>query len=312
MGLRRTIRPRISRNIRDIIEVMFSILDPKGPIAMQEKGLIITAVSIMLIIVVPVLVALVAVVWKYRAGNKGAKREGNPDDRAKNTSFAREAVWWIFPSIIVAILGVITWKSAHALDPSQAVSSNVKPLTIQVVALDWKWLFIYPQQNIATVNFIQFPTGTPLNFELTADGAPMNGFWIPQLGGQEYAMAGMTNQLHLMATAPGVFTGQATEINGQGFAGMKFEVKATSQNDFDAWVASVRRSAHPLTLDEYNNLVEPSQNNPQALYSSVQENLYGAIVAKFMAPGMMMSSSTPSSSMPDMQNMPANMPGMKM
>jgi cytochrome o ubiquinol oxidase subunit 2 len=149
------------------------------------------------------------------------------------------------------------------------------------VALQWKWLFIYPEQNIATVNFVEFPNSTPVNFQLTAD-APMNSFWIPELGGQMYAMPGMSTQLHLMADRPGEFNGSAAEISGKGFSGMKFIAKATSQKDFDTWVKSVKQSSNMIDLSKYNKLAEPSENNPVITYASVEKDLYNSIIMKFM------------------------------
>ncbi len=146
---------------------------------------------------------------------------------------------WAVPIILIASLSVLNWKSTHELDPYQPIASNAPPLTVEVVALDWKFLFIYPQQNIATVNFIEFPVNTPLNFQLTAD-APMSSFWIPQLGSQIYAMPAMSTQLHLIANSTGDFRGMDTEINGAGFSGMKFAARSVSQTDFNAWVASVK------------------------------------------------------------------------
>src|SRR5262249_6679452 len=148
--------------------------------------------------------------------------------------------------LIIAPMAVITWRSAHELDPYKPLQSEARPLMIQVVALDWKWLFIYPEEGIATVNFIQFPVHTPIQFTLTADGSPMNSFWIPQLSGQIYSMTGMTTPLHIIADEPGEYAGRANELNGKGFADMHFVAKATSQSEFDEWVASVKGSGQVL------------------------------------------------------------------
>jgi cytochrome o ubiquinol oxidase subunit 2 len=296
---------------------MSGVFNPQGPIASQERDLIITAVIIMLVIAIPMLIALFTIAWRYRAGNKDAKYEADHVG-----GFFGQIIWWAILAAVIVALGVIDWKSTHALDPLKPIVGNAAPLTIQVVALDWKWLFIYPAQNIATVNFIQVPIDTPLHFELTAD-APMNSFWIPQLGSQEYAMQGMVNQLYLEADAPGQYVGKAAEINGEGYSGMTFITKATSQADFNGWVASVQQSTStysPLNMDTYNALAAPSENNPPAFYSSVDPNLYVTIVMKFMAPAsstMAMPSSTSSTnamemSSSDMPMMPANMPGMQM
>jgi cytochrome o ubiquinol oxidase subunit 2 len=254
------------------------ILDPKGAIGLDERNLIIIATLLMLVVVVPVFVLLFTFARKYRAGNTKAKYSPDLD----HNPLAGFAFWAILAGII-SVLAVINWKSTHALDPYKPIVSDAKPITIQVVALRWKWLFIYPEQNIATVNYIQFPEKTPLNFELTAD-APMNSFWIPQLGGQMYAMPGMSTQLHLIANETGEFRGSGAEMSGPGFAGMKFIAKATSQADFDQWVQSVKRSSTTLSLDTYEKLAEPSENDPVVFYASIDESLYTKIMMKFMAP----------------------------
>ncbi len=186
----------------------------------------------MLIIIVPTFILLFVVAWKYRAKNAKAKY-----DPEHSHGVFGELILWMIPSVVIAVMAVITWNATHKLDPYKPLESEVKPLTIQVVALDWKWLFIYPEQGIATLNFVQFPERTPIHFELSADGSPMNSFWIPQLSGQIYSMTGMTTQLHIMADGPGEYTGRAAEINGEGFADMTFVAKSTSQSDFEDWVA---------------------------------------------------------------------------
>ena len=181
-------------------------------------------------------------------------------------------------------MAVRTWDATHQLDPFKPLESEVKPLTIQVVALDWKWLFIYPEQEIATVNFVQIPARTSIHFMLSADGSPMNSFWIPQLSGQIYSMSGMTTSLHMMADVPGIYTGRAAEINGEGYADMTFVVKSTTEADFDAWIASVKQSSLQLTDPIYNELIKPSIKNPVTLYSYVEKDLYNKIVMKYMHP----------------------------
>src|SRR3989344_8743312 len=198
-----------------------AVLNPKGIVATQERNLIIFALLLSLTVVIPVFILTFAIAWKFR---EGREEKYEPDwDHNKWLEF----VWWAVPAAIILVLAAVTWTSTHQLDPFKPLSSSTQPITIQVVALQWKWLFIYPEQNIATVNFVQFPARTPINFELTAD-APMNSFWIPQLSGQIYAMAGHKTQLHLMADETGEFAGSAAEISGRGFAGMKFSAKATS------------------------------------------------------------------------------------
>jgi cytochrome o ubiquinol oxidase subunit 2 len=255
-----------------------AIFHPKGIIAQQESSLIITAVLLMSIIVIPVFILTAWFAYKYREGNKSAKFTPNWDHDLKTG-----LILWLIPSIIIAVIAVINWKSTHALDPYKPLASNAKPITIQVVALRWKWLFIYPEQNIATVNLVEFPNSVPVDFQLTAD-APMSSFWIPQLGGQIYAMAGMSTHLHLMANAPGEFPGSAAEINGQGFAGMKFKAIASAPADFDNWVRSVKTTSPSLSLSEFNKLAQPTENNSMSGYSTVQKNLYNTVISKYMMP----------------------------
>jgi cytochrome o ubiquinol oxidase subunit 2 len=255
-----------------------AILNPKGAIALHERNLIVTAILLMLIVVIPIFTLLGVFAWKYRAGNKSAKY--TPD---WNHNIPLQLVWWAIPAIVISTLAVINWNTTHALDPYKPLESATKPLTIQVVALRWKWLFIYPEQNIATVNYIQFPEKTPINFELTAD-APMSSFWIPSLGGQMYAMSGMVTKLHLIANEQGKFDGSAAEINGAGFAGMKFIARSSSRKDFDTWVNDVREAPSPLDSQELKSLSQPSENIPVTYYSSVEEGLYNGIIEKFMEP----------------------------
>ncbi|MBI2743271.1 MAG: ubiquinol oxidase subunit II [Chlamydiales bacterium] len=259
-----------------LYESKLAVLDPKGAIADAERSLFFTATWLMLIVVIPVFVLTIYIIWKYRASNK--KATYSPD---WDKSHLIESIWWGVPLVIVIALGVITWKSCIELDPFRPLVHENKPLRIQVVALQWKWLFIYPDQNIATVNFVHFPEKTPLNFEITAD-APMNSFWIPQLGSQIYAMPGMDSRLHLIASEPGTFRGSSANLSGRGFAGMTFTAKASTQEEFDQWVASAKASQKVLTFDEYTQLVEPSENNPVASYSLKEEDLYQRIIMKYV------------------------------
>jgi cytochrome o ubiquinol oxidase subunit 2 len=232
----------------------------------------------MLTVVVPVLVLTVVICCKYRAGNKKAKYHPEWDN-----SWALELVWWGFPCVIVALLSVLTFKSCLDLDPFKPLVSDVKPLRIQVVALQWKWLFIYPEQKIATINFVQFPEKTPINFDITAD-APMNSFWIPQLGGQIYAMPGMNTKLHLIADEAGSYRGSSSNISGNGFAGMIFTAKASSEAEFNAWARSVRKDSKDLTLDLYDKIALPTEYDPVSFYSLKDEALYDSIIMKYMMP----------------------------
>lgn len=254
------------------------VAHPKGLIARSQLDLIHTNIFLMLIVIVPTFLFLFYTLWKYRVKNRKARY-----DPEHSHSFWGEVLLWAIPSSIIAVMVVITWRATHELDPYKPIESETPPLTIQVVALDWKWLFIYPEQGIATVNYVQFPERTPIHFELAADGTPMNSFWLPQMSGQIYAMTGMVTQLHIMADGPGVYTGRAAEINGEGYADMTFVAKSTSQADFKSWVAFVQASPLHLTLPVYDELAKSSQNHPITQYSHVQDDLFMQIVMKYMA-----------------------------
>jgi len=255
-----------------------ALFDPKGAVAGQQTWLIEESVLLMLVIVVPMFVFLFTIAWKYRAGNNDASYD--PD--RKHTVW-NELVLWALPAVIIVGLSVPAWRATHAVDPYQPIASDAESMTIQVVALPWKWLFIYPAQNIATINYVAFPEKTPIRFELTADG-PMSSFWIPQLGSQMYAMAAMQTQLNLIASSTGNFRGKDMEINGDGYAGMTFMAQSLSQSDFDAWVASVKQATSSLGTKEYQALAAPSENNPQAVYASIDPSLYTNIMMQYMAP----------------------------
>ncbi|MFJ2332569.1 ubiquinol oxidase subunit II [Pseudomonas helleri] len=259
----------------------WTLLDPVGQVGIEERNLIITATLLMLLVVVPVILMTLIFAWKYRASNKNATYAPKWSHSTKI-----EVVIWTVPILIIIALGVITYKSTHALDPYRPLESDVKPVTIQVVALDWKWVFIYPEQGIATVNKIVFPANTPVNFRITSDSV-MNSFFIPGLGGQIYAMAGMTTQLHLIANKNAEMDGISANYSGAGFTGMKFKAIATSEEDFNAWVAEVKASPKQLDNAEYAALEKPSENNPVELYSTVTPNLFQLIIDKYegMNPG---------------------------
>ncbi|MGL5263963.1 MAG: ubiquinol oxidase subunit II [Candidatus Rhabdochlamydia sp.] len=267
----------IALSVVYLSSINIAVLNPKGTIALKERNLFIIITLIMLIVVIPVFVLTWVISWKYREGNKA---KYTPD---WDKHLLSESIWWGLPCAIVLAMGILVWKGSHELDPFKPLESNRKAIRVQVVALQWKWLFIYPEQNIATVNFLQFPEQTPINFEITAD-APMNSFWIPELGGQIYAMPGMKTKLYLIANEEGSFRGSSANLSGRGFAGMTFIAKASSQLEFEDWVESIRESSNFLNLREYNRLAEPSENNPVACYVLQKEDLYDWIVRKYMAP----------------------------
>lgn len=252
------------------------VLEPKGPVAHKELNLLLIGLGLSLIVVIPVFGLLFTFAWKYRESNTKAKYSPDLDG-----SRIAETVWWVVPTVLILIISILTWNSSHQLDPYKPLASKTPQITIQVVALDWKWLFIYPEQHIATVNFVQFPKDTPVNFEVTAD-APMNSFWIPQLGGQIYAMPGMATDLHLMASQYGTFNGSSANISGSGFAGMAFKARSSSQADFDRWVRSVKQSGSDLTMRQYDQLAEPSKYNPVTYYAAAQSDLYDRVIMKYM------------------------------
>lgn len=256
-----------------------AVLDPKGTIAEQQKNLIYTSVWLMLIVVIPVMVLTLVFAYRYRESNKNAKYE---PDYCENHKL--EVVWWAIPIVIISILGVITWKTSHTLDPYRPLERQVKPIEIQVVALDWKWLFIYPEQGVASVNQIQIPTGVPINFKITAQ-APMNAFWIPQLAGQIYAMEGMQTLLHIEANKPGSYEGVSANFSGRGFNGMKFVVNAGSEAEYLSWIEAAKKSPERLTQERYNDLAQPSENEKVQTFSFVEDNLFMSIMMKYMMPG---------------------------
>ena len=253
------------------------VLDPKGQVGMDEKNLIILCTILMLIVVVPVIVLTLYFAWKYRASRDF---EIYTPKWAHSTKI--EAVVWSIPILIVISLSVITWRSTHALDPYSPLEGQGEHLTVEVVSLNWKWLFIYPEQGIATVNELVFPANKPVAFKITSEST-MNSFFIPQLGSQIYSMAGMETKLHLIADEPGTYKGISSNYSGAGFTGMKFNAIATpTEDDFEAWVASVKQSQTSLTPASYEQLAKQSENNPVTYYSNVSEGLFHDIVMKYM------------------------------
>ncbi len=254
----------------------FGIFDPKGEIGVKQRNLIYQTLALSLIVVIPVFTLTFYISRKYRATNTKAKYSPDWDHNR-----LIETVWWGVPTILIVILSVITWNSTHELDPRRPLSSTSKPLTVQVVALQWKWLFIYPEQRIAAVNLLQLPVDTPIKFVITSD-APMNSFWIPQLGGQIYAMPGMSTQLNLNATQVGEYRGLSANLSGEGFSGMTFKSNVVSKDNFEAWSSFTNRSKLKLNQSTYDNLSKPTKNNPVVFYSANDVGLYDRVVAKYM------------------------------
>lgn len=277
------------------------ILNPQGPIAGRQRDLLVFTFLLSLVVIVPVFVLLFVISWKFRAGNSKNTKYTPDWDGSRRL----ETIWWGIPIAIILILSVVTWRTSHELDPYKPLASSAQPITIEVVALQWKWLFLYPDQHIATVNYVSFPEKTPVNFRITAD-APMNSFWIPSLGGQVYAMSGMTTQLHLSADTVGSYDGSSANISGEGFAKMRFTAQSRSRADFDAWVQKTKSSAD-LTMDAYTTLAKPGVSAEPAYYALSDTGLYDKIVMKYMAPSHK-ADDTKQNPMPEM---PESMPAMK-
>jgi cytochrome o ubiquinol oxidase subunit II len=248
------------------------ILDPQGPIAWQELLLLLNSTAIMLVVVVPVVLATLAFAWWYRSSNARASRSLDASYEGR-----LEFVLWSIPTLIVILLGGVIWIGSHQLDPRAPIPGNADPLRVDVVALDWKWLFIYPDQGIATVNQLVVPAGTPVHFRLTS-ATVMNSFFIPQLGSQIYTMGGMTTHLNLLADKPGEYPGFSANFSGDGFAEMRFIAKAVPAGDFEAWVAQVRGSGSALDIPGYAALAKPSQAVPPTTFRAVEPKLFERII----------------------------------
>jgi cytochrome o ubiquinol oxidase subunit II len=247
------------------------VLDPKGPVASAERLLLINSTAIMLVVVVPVIVATLAFAWWYRASNPHATR--SPDVAYEGRI---EFVTWSIPALTVLLLSGVIWISSHQLDPRAPIAAKAEPLRVDVVSLDWKWLFIYPDRSIATVNQLTVPAETPITFRLTS-GTVMNSFFVPQLGGQIYTMGGMITHLNLLASQPGEYPGFSANFSGDGFSRMRFIVRAVPAADFDAWVSQVRSTGSALDDAVLAELAKPGTTVPTT-YSSVAPTLFDRIV----------------------------------
>lgn len=254
------------------------VFSAAGPVGDKERNLIILASALSLIVVIPVFVLTFLIVWKYREQNTHAKYSPDFDH-----SPLFETIWWAVPFALISILAVVAWQSSHALDPYRPLTSNQKPLTIQVVALQWRWLFLYPEQHVASINYLTMPVNRPVHFEITAD-APMNSFWLPKLGGQVYAMAGMQTQLNLMASEAGNYRGVSANISGTGFSDMVFTAKAVPQPDFDRWASTAKKS-RPLALSDYKVIARPSTDHAESTYSLPDTGLFSDIMMPYMEHG---------------------------
>jgi cytochrome o ubiquinol oxidase subunit II len=249
------------------------VLDPVGPVAAAEKTILINSTAIMLAIIIPTMLATVAVAFWFRRGNAKAQYRPNWE-----YSGAIELVVWSIPALTVMLLGGIAWIGSHDLEPSKPLDSPVKPITVQVVSLDWKWLFIYPEQGVATVNRLVVPAGTPIDFRLTS-ATVWNVFFVPQMGTMIYTMPRMTTRLHLQADRHGVFEGRSAHFSGDGFPGMEFNVHSVPPQQFAAWALSTRARGTVLNARTYAQLAKPSSYVKPMTFSTVDPNLFNAIVA---------------------------------
>ena len=258
----------------------FALLDPSGPIGAHEKWIIIVAFLLMLIVVIPVFAMTFLFAWKYRASNKKADYAPKWDHSGKI-----EAVVWTVPALIIMALGYLVWTGTHQLSPYQPLATRDKPVKVEAVAMNWKWLFIYPDQHIATVNQLVFPAHRPVSFRITSDTV-MTSFFIPRLGSQIYAMAGMQTKLHLLADKPGTFTGRNFQFSGKGYADMHFKAVATTPGKFRAWVHRIKdagQSKGALNLTALHRLEKPSDDETVVHFSSVRPHLFDYIIHKYKA-----------------------------
>jgi len=266
------------------------LLAPSGDVAMQQRNLMFASVVLMLLIIVPVLVAITVIAWRYRASNQRADYDPNWEHSTK-----LELVVWAAPLLIIIALGVITWIGTHQLDPyralnriddGRAVPTNTRPLKVDVVSMDWKWLFFYPQYGIATVNQLAAPVDVPIDFRLTST-TMMNAFFIPTLAGQIYTMPGMQTVLHAVINKPGNYKGFSSNYSGHGFTDMRFRFLGMSGQDFKQWVAKVKSQGNGLSRQAYDELNRPSRAEPVHYYASYMPDLYHRILNRCVDPGQM-------------------------
>ena len=266
------------------------VLNPAGDIAAQQGNLVVTATLLMLIIIIPVIILTLLFAWKYRQSNTEAHY-----DPEWHHSTTLELVIWSVPLMIIIALGAITWISTHKLDPyrpldrvsaTKPLSTDVKPLEVQVVAMDWKWLFFIPEKGIATVNELAAPVDRPIHFKLTATST-MNAFYVPDLAGMIYAMPGMQTELNAVINKAGVYGGKSSHYSGAGFAGMTFQFHGLENEQFDQWIAKAKTEGKALTRDAYLDLAKPSERNPVERFASVDEGLYNKVLNRCVEDGKM-------------------------
>src|SRR5499426_4551975 len=254
------------------------VLDPKGPVASAERLIMLNSTGIMLAIVIPTMLATLGVAWWFRSSNSRARYLPDFDYSGR-----LELLVWSIPIMTVLLVGGVAWLSSYDLDPPKRIASAVKPVRVQVVSLDWKWLFIYPDDGIATVNQLTVPVGAPISFELTSSGV-MNSFFVPQLGGQIYTMYGMVTRLHLRADHSGTYRGMSANYSGRGFSDMYFNVDAVAADRFVQWVAATRTAGPELDAQAYADLAKPSQAVAPFSYRAVTPRLFNDILSTGMRP----------------------------
>jgi len=258
----------------------YIVLDPKGPIGSTQRDLIVITTVLCSIIIVPVLIMTAVIGWRYR-DRKGSKAKYKPNwDHNSKLEFT----WWSIPIVIIIILAAITAKYTFELEPSKAMASTEEPVVIEVTSLDWKWLFTYPEEGIATVNYIKIPEDRPIRFQLTSD-ITMNSFWIPQLGGQLYTMSGMAMTLYLQADEPGTYFGTGANFTGKDFAQMTFDVDAVSDEEYAAWIDEVKATDNELTDEGFEKLRQRGTSDVQ-LFSAFPEGLFQKVMTQFAVGGM--------------------------
>lgn len=251
------------------------VLFPGGPVAATERDLLFTAAALMLIVVVPVFVMAAAFAIRYRASNRNARY--TPD---WSYSERIDVVVWLVPFAIIVVLAWLVWVYTHRLDPYKRLAAGTPPLQVEVVSLDWKWLFIYPRQDIATVNELVLPQGRQISLRLTSDTV-MNSFYVPALAGQIFTMAGMQTRLHLIANVPGRYRGRNTQYSGRGFAKQHFAVRVLPKAGFDAWLKMARQAPNKLDAATYKKLEKPTAEVPVTRYSAVEPHLFAKIIEKY-------------------------------
>ena len=252
-----------------------AIFDPAGPVASEQRHLFLRTSAIMLIVVVPVIVMTIWFAWRFRESNTGA-----PYQPQWSHSLKVELVVWTIPVTIVASVGYHAWVFTHSLDPYEPIPSSSRTVQVRAIAQDWKWLFLYPEQQFAVVNELVFPSNAPLSIEITSDTV-MNSFFIPGLGGQIYAMAGMRTQLNLIADKPREFLGRNVQYSGDGFSNQHFSARAVNDEDFRKWIDEVRRSPDTLDGCAYRRLAKPTQAHPVTYFSSYTPGLFARTIAKY-------------------------------